>query len=89
MVIHGKDVNGDFFKPPLNTHVSHAFYMNCRKLADSFQNRTSPGSDDVLAMHFVSGYSTKLPVSDEWRRPINKQLAHARYSRGCRFKRDQ
>jgi hypothetical protein len=80
MTIDGKDVDGDLFKAPINTHVSHAFYLNCRKLADFFQNK-SYGNDDMLAMHFVSGYTCKLPLCDEWRKPINKQLAHVTYAR--------
>jgi hypothetical protein len=82
MTIHGKDIDGAFFKPPLNTHVGHAFFLNCRNLADFFQNRPSRGgNDDVFALHFVLGYCCKLPVFDEWRTRINKQLAHVTYSR--------
>lgn len=80
MTLHGKDVNGDFFRPPINTHVSHAFYLNCRKLADFFQNKTA-GNDNVVAMHFVVGFLARLPVCDDWRKPINKQLAHVAYAR--------
>ncbi len=79
--IHGKDVDGQFVKPPLNTHVSHAFYINCRKLADFFQNRSAQAPDDIVAMHFVSGYVAELPVSDRWRQRINRQLAHLSYAR--------
>ena len=85
MVIHGKDIEGVFFKPPLNTHVSHAFYLNCRKLADFFQNK-SIGADDVVASHFVSGYIVSLADSDKWRKPIDKQLAHITYSRDTKPK---
>ena len=80
MVLTGKDVDGKHFKPPINTHVSHAFYLNCRKLADFFQTRTG-AKDDVLAKHFVSGFTAKLPVCDEWRTAINRQLAHISYRR--------
>jgi len=80
MTTHGTDIGGNLFKAPINTHVSHAFYLNCRKLADFFQNKKL-GNDDVVAMHFVVGYSARLPVADEWRIPINKQLAHITYSR--------
>jgi hypothetical protein len=81
MTIHGKDVDGELITPPLNTHVSHVFYLNCRKLADFFQNKSTVPPDDIVAMHFVSGYVAKLPINDEWRKPINKQLAHLSYSR--------
>jgi hypothetical protein len=80
MTIHGKDTDGEFFKPPLNTHVSHAFYLNCRKLSDFFQNKRL-GNDDVVAMHFVVGYWASLPICEEWRNHINKQLTHVTYFR--------
>jgi DNA-dependent RNA polymerase auxiliary subunit epsilon len=79
MVQSGKDIYGTFFEPPINTHVSHAFYLNCRKLSDFFQNK--PGPDDVLAEHFVPGYQAGLNKNDSWRVPINKQLAHVTYFR--------
>lgn len=81
MVIHGRDVAGEYFKPPINTHISHAFYLNCRKLADFFQNKASRDHDDILAKHFVLDYAATLPVFEVWRRPINKQLAHVTYAR--------
>lgn len=81
MAIRGRDCDGRGFEPSINTHVSHAFYLNCRKLADFFQNRTERNADDVVAMHFAVGYFAKLPVNDRWRKAINKQLAHVTYSR--------
>ena|ERR1035437_4628859 len=82
LTIHGRDknLNQGGINSPLNHHVSHAFYLNCRKLADFFQNKTSL-KDDVLALHFVSGHSARLPVFEKWRDPINKQLAHITYFR--------
>ncbi len=79
MVREGKDIYGKYFEPPINTHVSHAFYLNCRKLADFFQNKKFP--DDVKAEHFVAGYKAKLPVFGRWRKRIDKQLAHIAYTR--------
>lgn len=79
MVLTGKDVDGKLFKPPINTHVSHAFYLNCRKLADFFQNKKYP--DDIKAEHFVPGYTVSLRVFNRWRRRIDKQLAHVTYTR--------
>ncbi len=32
-------------------------------------------------MHYISGYKGDLPVSDEWRKSINKQLAHVTFER--------
>ena len=80
MVLTGKDIDGMFFKSPINTHVSHAFYLNCRKLADFFQNR-GRRRGDVLAEHFSPGFHTTLTVSNDWRDPIDKQLAHVTYAR--------
>jgi hypothetical protein len=79
MVLTGVDIYGEPFEPPINTHLSHAFYLNCRKLADFFQNRRYP--DDVKAEHFVPGHRAKLPVFDSWRTRIDKQLAHVTYTR--------
>ena len=85
LTIHGRDknLNKDGIRSPLNHHVSHAFYLNSRKLADFFQNR-STGKDDVIALHFVSGFQTGLPVSDSLRERINKQLAHLTYFRNLK-----
>ncbi|MBZ5605813.1 MAG: hypothetical protein LAO79_26235 [Acidobacteriia bacterium] len=81
MVLSGCDVEGVPFKPPINTHISHAFFLNCRKLADFFQNKPGPKNDDVRADHYVTGFKTALPVSDHWRDPIDKQLAPITYAR--------
>lgn len=81
MVINGVDILGQPFRPPINTHVSYAFYLNCRKLADFFQKKASPGTDDIVAKHYVNGFRQRLPVFCCWRVPINKQLAHLTYSR--------
>jgi len=81
MVLKGKDINGATIAPPLNTHVSHAFYMNCRKMADFLQNKCEKPGDDVVALHFAVGYRAVLPKFDECRVHINKQLAHVTYTR--------
>ncbi len=82
MVLHGTDVDGRCFKPPINTHVSHAFYLNCRKLADFFLNRQDRWEQDtVLANQYSSGYSVRLRVYRRWCKRINKQLAHITYAR--------
>jgi hypothetical protein len=78
MVLTGQDIDGDNFKPPVNTHISHAFYLNCRKLADFFQNRNG---DCVAAQHYVATHKADLPVSELWRCAINKQLVHVTYAR--------
>jgi hypothetical protein len=79
MVKTGLDIEGVGIKPPINTHISHAFYLNCRKLADFFQNEK--GGDDVMAEHYVPGFKASLPACDNWRVPMNKQLAHVSYFR--------
>lgn len=79
MVLTGKDTDGKALNPPVNTHVSHAFYLNCRKLADFFQNKKYSG--DVKVEHFVPGHEAKLRVFDRWRQRIDRQLAHVTYAR--------
>lgn len=81
MTLTGRDIDGNYFAPPINTHVSHAFYLNCRKLADFFLNIQSRERDNVLANHYVSGYRKQLNVHSRWRKRINKQLAHLTYAR--------
>ena len=81
MVLSGCDVDGVLFKPAINTHVSHAFYLNCRKLADLFQNKLGPDKDDIMADHYVPGFHAPLPVFNNWRVPMNKQLVHVTYAR--------
>lgn len=91
MVIDGLDIDGVRFKPPINTHVAHAFYLNCRKMFDFFTDKG--GSDDILAKHYTSGFKPDpvrdLPVSKEncaKGGPINKQLAHITYTRNREIK---
>jgi hypothetical protein len=67
-------------KPPVNTHIQHAFLLNCRKLADFFR-KPSDGSD-IVAADFLGHVSPfRLPVWDKWGGPMNKQLAHLTYAR--------
>lgn len=80
MVMSGCDIQGVPFRPPINTHVSHAFYLNCRKLADFFESHGSD-PDDVKVSHYAAKFCAALPVLTEWRKPVNKQLAHITYSR--------
>jgi hypothetical protein len=81
MVLSGCDIDGVPFKPPINTHISHAFYLNCRKLADLFQNKLGPDKDDITAEHYLPGFYVPLPVFTNWRVLMNKQLAHVTYAR--------
>lgn len=81
MVLDGLDIDGVPFKAPINTHVSHAFYLNCRKLADFFRNTTSRQGHPVMAKHYVKGFKAAVRVCMRWRSPMNKQLAHIDYAR--------
>jgi hypothetical protein len=80
MVLSGCDIDGVPFKPPINAHVNHAFYLNCRKLADLFQNKLGRDKDDIMAEHYVPSFYAALPISTKWRVPMNKQLAHVTYA---------
>jgi hypothetical protein len=80
MVLTGRNTDGTLIKPPVNTHISHAFYLNCRKLADFFLNRKQ-SDDDILAEHYVEGFKIDLPKFDTLRQAMNKQLAHMTYHR--------
>jgi hypothetical protein len=68
------------FDPPVNTHLFHAFLLNCRKMADFFGNRRSK-EDDVLASDYDLHFTASLEKCDNWRNPTNKQLAHISYTR--------
>lgn len=67
-------------RAPLNTHVYHAFLLNCRKLTDFFDGRVSR-CDDVVAVHFCPGFRADLNVCKKWSDAINKQLAHVTMDR--------
>src|SRR5262245_8807457 len=79
MVLTGRDIDGAFLKPPINTHVSHAFYLNCRKMADFFSDKGR--QDDIKAKHYVDKFSQVLTTFGGWREAINKQLGHLTYTR--------
>lgn len=70
--------------PPLNTHVQHAFLLNCRKLFEFFTKPTptNPKYDDIRAEHFLSKkLDFELPTWNLWGAPMDKQMAHLTYSR--------
>lgn len=68
-------------KPPLNTHVQHAFLVSCRKIAAFFLN-LSEGSD-ILSKHFLAPRKVgfKLSWQKQWNAEMNRQLFHLSYSR--------
>jgi hypothetical protein len=45
--------NAKGFDPPINTHIGHAFYLNCRKMADFFAGSGKDGQ--VLPTNGGSG----------------------------------
>jgi hypothetical protein len=55
------------------------FLLNCRKMADFFGEGSQAG--DVIADHYVPGFTFPLPKCELWRDPVNKQLAHITYAR--------
>lgn len=70
------------FDPPVNTHLFHAFLLNCRKMADFFggpSGRTQGA--DVFARDYVPGFAISLAHYACWRDPVDKQLAHITYIR--------
>jgi hypothetical protein len=77
MVKSGRHL-GKGFDSPINHHIFHAFLLNCRKLRDFF---TGLDGRDVVAGHFVSTVVLILPISEKWRIPIDRQLAHLSYAR--------
>ena len=67
-------------KPPLNTHVQHAFLMNCRKMAAFFLNRRD--DDDILSKEFLpTKVGFKLDEWENWGAAMNRQLLHLSYRR--------
>jgi hypothetical protein len=71
---------GQLLIPPINTHVAHAFYLNCRKMYDFFMKPLSkdPKFDDLRAVEFTKSaisYSFKA-WSDDIHDHFNKALMH-------------
>jgi hypothetical protein len=71
---------GQYFKPPINTHIFHAFLLNCRKMADFLSCKRNK-EDDVIAEDYVSEFRVSLPNCERWRDPVHKQLQHLTYTR--------
>jgi hypothetical protein len=68
-------------RPPVNSHIQHAFLLNCRKMAGFFKNDPKR-NDDIVANHFTSTSETfNLNEWDNWGRALDKQLAHLTYTR--------
>lgn len=89
MAVAGHHLNHPF-TPPTNTHIVHAFLVNCRKMYEFFTYppSTRPEHDDVRAGHYLSQAKTfELREWSEWHDAMNKQLMHVTYARVERPKR--
>lgn len=73
--------------PPINTHIGHAFLVNCRKMYEFFvyEPVTNPKHEDIRALHFMAATSTPvvfaLPQWWLWHDAMNKQLLHVTFAR--------
>lgn len=72
--------HGTQLVPPVNTHVGHAFLVNCRKMSDFFTK--SPQQDDIWAGDFL-GHMVAFDLANWslWHRTMNKQLMHITFER--------
>ena len=73
-------------KPPINTHVQHAFLMNCRKMAGFFLNlKGQKHANDILSKHyFPPDEKVVFKLStwrEQWNEAMNRQLLHLSYDR--------
>jgi len=83
MAVNGHHL-GRRFDPPVNTHVGHAFLVNCRKMYEFFKYKSSikPGQDDIRAVDFLSQEVVfDLSNWSLWHEAMNKQLLHVTYAR--------
>lgn len=72
------------FDPPVNTHIAHAFLVNCRKMYEFFMYKPSTTSDqdDVRAAHFLTRHvAFDLSNWASWHDAMNKQLMHVTFAR--------
>ena len=83
MVVNGHHL-GQGFDPPVNTHIGHAFLVNCRKMYEFFMYppSTNPAYDDIRATHFLPQAVTfNLSNWARWHDAMNKQLMHVTFAR--------
>lgn len=84
---------GTPLEPPINTHIAHAFLLNCRKMACFFAGPLScpkkiagppppPKWSDVFAKDYVDKFTATLDHWCRWKDAVDKQLAHITYTRG-------
>lgn len=70
-------------QPPWRTNCDDAFLLGCRKLGDFLHDEGT--GDDVLSRDYLSPNLVQrwdLPIwKKEWRRVMNKHLAHITYAR--------
>jgi|SRR5579863_1636812 len=69
---------------PINTHIAHAFLLNCRKMACFFAGPppSNPKWSDIFAVDYVGGFIAVLDHWGLWKDAVDKQLAHITYTRG-------
>lgn len=83
---------GTPLEPPINTHIAHAFLLNCRKMACFFAGPLgcpttagpppTPKWSDVFAVDYVDNFTATLDHWCRWKDAVDKQLAHITYTRG-------
>ena len=75
---------GKGFVPPVNTHIGHAFLVNCRKMYEFFirKGSTMSGQEDIRAAHFLKReVAFDLSNWALWHNAMNKQLMHITFAR--------
>jgi hypothetical protein len=71
---------GKPLEPPVNTHISHAFLMNCRKMYDFFVKSASKDRATAAMFRDKGRRSTfALSAWERWQIPMNKQLLHVTF----------
>jgi hypothetical protein len=83
MVVNGHHL-GKGFEPPINTHLQHAFLVNCRKMYEFllYSPSTNPKYDDIRAAHYLGRVETfDLSNWALWHESMNKQLLHVTFAR--------
>jgi hypothetical protein len=83
MAVHGHYL-GKGFDPPVNTHVGHAFLVNCRKMYEFFMYKpsTKADQDDIRATYFLTrAVAFDLSNWALWHEAMNKQLMHVTFAR--------
>jgi hypothetical protein len=79
MAVQGHHL-GRGFDPPVNTHISHAFLVNCRKMDEFF--KFPPRKGYIRAKDFLTyEVNFDLPNWISWRGAMIEQLIHVTIAR--------